>query len=73
MTSAKLITPIQAKRIQPSRFLSVADVALLLDVSQKTVRIWIKKQQLPHHRLGGLIRIAEDDLRAFLAMRRQVL
>jgi excisionase family DNA binding protein len=63
----------EPKTKQPSAFLSIADVALLLDVSQKTVRRWIEKEQLPHRRLGGLIRIADADLRAFLAMRRQVL
>jgi len=55
------------------RLLSVEDVAVALGVSQKTIRRWIEKEALPHHRLGGLIRIAEVDLRTFLAMRRQVL
>jgi excisionase family DNA binding protein len=73
MTPLKWDKPKEPKGGQPSRFLSVEAVALLLGISQKTVRRWIKKEQLPHHRLGGLIRIAEDDLRAFLAMRRQVL
>jgi excisionase family DNA binding protein len=57
----------------PKRFHSVATVARLLEVSEKTVRRWIDAGDLPHHRLGRQIRIADDDLRAFLAMRRQVL
>ena len=73
MTSIKANKPSESKGSPPSRFLSVAAVALLLGVSQKTVRTWITKEQLPHHRLGGLIRIAEDDLRAFLAVRRLIL
>jgi excisionase family DNA binding protein len=72
MSSTKAQKPNEPKAKQPSQFLSVVAVALLLGVSQKTIRRWIEKEQLPHHRLGGLIRIAEDDLRAFLATRRQV-
>jgi excisionase family DNA binding protein len=49
------------------RLLSVEGVALELQVSTKTVRRWIGAGLLAHHRLGRQIRIAEHDVRAFLA------
>jgi excisionase family DNA binding protein len=47
--------------------LTVKAVAAGLDLSEKTNRRWFKAGQLPHHRAGRQIRIAEDDPRAFLA------
>ena len=52
-------------------FRSVATVARELDVSEKTVRRWIVAGELPYHRLGRQIQVADDDLRSFLAMRRK--
>jgi excisionase family DNA binding protein len=47
---------------QAERFLSVAEVALRLDVSEKTVRRMIKRGDLRAQRVGRLIRVAERDL-----------
>jgi excisionase family DNA binding protein len=58
-------------RAKLQRFHSVTAVALELDVSEKTVRRWIVAGELPYHRLGRQIRVADDDLRSFLAMRRK--
>jgi excisionase family DNA binding protein len=49
------------------RFLSVAEVAKRLDVSERTVRRKIKSGELPAHRMGKLIRIGESGLSACLA------
>ena len=54
----------------PHRFLTIAEVAELLQVCTRTVRRWIKSGVLPAHRIGGVVRIAEADLLAFLALRR---
>ena len=43
----------------------------VVGLSAKTVRRWLKSGVLPFHRLGRQIRIAEADLLAFLADRRQ--
>ena len=53
------------------RFLSVADVAERLAVSVRTIRRWIVSGALPVHRFGAVIRIAEVDLRAFIALHRE--
>ena len=53
------------------RLFSVADTAQRLVVSARTVRRWIDEGQLPIHRLGRQIRIAEADLVAFIRQRRQ--
>jgi excisionase family DNA binding protein len=52
-------------------FYSVAEVAERLAVSPRTVRRWIHDGALVVHRLGRAVRIAETDLRAFLAMNRK--
>jgi excisionase family DNA binding protein len=51
--------------------LGVNEVAALLQVSSKTVRRWIERQELRTHRLGRQLRVAEEDLTTFLAQRRK--
>jgi excisionase family DNA binding protein len=51
-------------------FFTIAVVAERLDVATRTVRRWIKSGDLVVHRVGGIVRIAEGDLRAFLAAHR---
>jgi excisionase family DNA binding protein len=64
-----------SSRIQSShrddriRFFTIPEVAERLRVCTRTVRRWIKAGDLIAHRIGG-VRIAESDLRAFLALRR---
>ncbi len=50
--------------------LTVATTAERLDLSEKTVRRLIDSGDLVAHRIGRNVRIAEDDLRAFLYQRR---
>jgi excisionase family DNA binding protein len=49
----------------------VGEVAQRLQVSGKTVRRWIGRRELRAHRLGRQLRVAEDDLAAFLGQRRK--
>ena len=56
---------------RPLRLLTVPAVAGQLAVSEKTIRRWIERGELPMHRLGRSVRIAEDDLTAFLGGRRR--
>ena len=53
------------------RFFSVAKVAVILDMSQKSVRRDIKAGELPVHRFGRLLRVSEADLAAYIARRRR--
>jgi excisionase family DNA binding protein len=53
------------------KFFTIAEVADRLDVATRTVRRWIKGGELVVHRIGGVVRIAESDLRAFLALHRE--
>jgi excisionase family DNA binding protein len=48
------------------RFLSVAEVAKRLGVSEKTVRRKIASDDLPAHRVGKLLRVSERILTAYL-------
>jgi excisionase family DNA binding protein len=52
------------------KFYSIKAVAGALDVSPRTVRRWIANGALVVHRVDGVVRIAEGDLRAFLALHR---
>jgi excisionase family DNA binding protein len=54
------------------RLYTVAEVADQLKVSEKQIRRWIASGELVAHRLGRQLRIADADLRAFLAQRRIV-
>ena len=51
--------------------LSVNQVADLLNVSTKTVRRMIDERDLHHHRIGRIIRVSEEDLRAYINGTRQ--
>jgi len=50
-----------------ARFYSVEQVADFLEVSMRSVRRWIADGDLPAHRFGRAVRIAETDLKAFVA------
>ena len=54
-----------------SEFFTIAEVAEGLHVAPRTVRRWIKAGDLVVHRVGGVVRIAEGDLRVFLALHRE--
>lgn len=49
-----------------TRFYTVAQVANLLAVSQRSVRRWIAQGQLLAHKFGRQVRISEIDLRTFV-------
>jgi excisionase family DNA binding protein len=51
-------------------FFTVVEVAERLRVSTRTIRRWIDCGQLVAHRPGGVVRISENDLCAFLALHR---
>jgi excisionase family DNA binding protein len=53
------------------RYYTIKAVAEALDVSPRTVRRWIANGDLIVHRVDGVVRIAEGDLRAFLALHRE--
>ncbi|MCH9000490.1 MAG: helix-turn-helix domain-containing protein [Proteobacteria bacterium] len=53
-------------------FWTILDIAETLDVSKRTVQRWIASGDLVPHRFGRSVRIADGDLRTFLAQRRDV-
>jgi excisionase family DNA binding protein len=53
------------------RFFTIAEVAERLHVATRTVRRWIVAGDLVVHRAGAVVRVSEDDLRAFLALHRE--
>lgn len=57
-------------RGRPEAWLTVADVATTLKVTVRTIRDWISSGYLPASRVGRRIRIAPDDLRAFIERHR---
>jgi hypothetical protein len=54
------------------RFYDIRSVASSLDVSERTVRRWIANGDLIVHRVNGVVRASDPDLRAFLALHRDV-
>jgi excisionase family DNA binding protein len=58
-------------RGRPSRrFLTKSQIADLLGASVRSVSRWIARGDLTAHKLGTLVRVGEDDFRAFLARHR---
>ncbi len=55
---------------QAWRFFTVHQVAEILSVSTRSVRRWIANGELMTHKFNRQIRIADADLRAFLAAKR---
>jgi excisionase family DNA binding protein len=53
------------------QLLAVDDVAEQLKVSTKTVRRWIERGELRVHHLGRQLRVADEDVAAFLNARRR--
>jgi excisionase family DNA binding protein len=50
--------------------LSLREVAEQYGVCRKTISRWIKREGLPVHRVGRIVRVAEADAVAFMASRR---
>jgi len=78
VTGYDLLARSGATKIAPSRahrndikFYTVGEVAEMLHVAARTVRRWIDGGELVVHRFHRAVRIAESDLRAFLAVRRE--
>ena len=51
-------------------FFTIAEVAEFVEVVPRTVRRWIERKKLVAHHFGTVVRIAESDLRAFIARHR---
>jgi excisionase family DNA binding protein len=54
-----------------SPMLSINDVADITGVATRTVSRWIKGGKLVVHRFGRAVRVAEADLKVFLALHRE--
>ncbi len=54
------------------KFFTLGEVAEILNVCTRTVRRWIKSGELPVHRFGTAVRIAESDLKGFIARHRDI-
>ena len=59
-------------RRQRIQFFTIAQTAEMIGVATRTVRRWVEAGELIAHRFGRAVRIAEGDLRAFLAIHRKV-
>jgi excisionase family DNA binding protein len=60
----------RSQRAASMNFFTVAEVAERLEVSTRTVRRWIASGKLVAHHFGRAVRIAESDLKAFIAQHR---
>ena len=56
--------------LEPTKFFAITEVAEMVGVSTRSVRRWIKRDELAAHRFGASVRIAESDLRAFFSHHR---
>ncbi len=71
-TPRRRATPLRpASASRTPRLLSVRATADRLQVAEKTIRRLIAAGELPTHRIGGCVRVSEDDLLTFLSKARQ--
>ena len=54
-----------------SQFFTITEVAKLLAVSSRTIRRAIDSKELAAHHFGKTVRIAESDIKAFIARHRR--
>lgn len=52
-------------------FFTERSLAVYLSVSERTIRNWIRRGELPSYKLGAARRIDPADVDAFLAQRRE--
>ena len=67
-TTKKTRTQISESKTQP--LLRIRDVALHLQVTERTVRNWIAAGDLIAHRFGRLVRITPGELERFIKLHR---
>jgi excisionase family DNA binding protein len=56
---------------QPEAFFTERTLAAYLSVSDRTIRNWIRRGELPSYKLGASRRIDPSDVDAFLEARRE--
>jgi excisionase family DNA binding protein len=52
------------------KFYTIQEIADLLGISVRTVHRWTSRRELAAYKIGGVLRVSDDDLRAFLALHR---
>ena len=58
-------------RADPEGFFTERTLAAYLAVSDRTIRNWIRRRELPSYKLGASRRIDPSDVDAFLEARRE--
>jgi excisionase family DNA binding protein len=56
--------------LESTKFFAITEVAEMVGVSTRSVRRWIKRDELAAHRFGASVRIAESDLKVFFSQHR---
>ncbi|KPJ57908.1 MAG: hypothetical protein AMS16_00450 [Planctomycetes bacterium DG_58] len=59
------------ERREVKRFLNVKQLSELLAIAPTTIYQWVREERIPYHRLGRLVRFAEDDIDSWLRKRQQ--
>jgi excisionase family DNA binding protein len=66
------IRGMQRNHAAPPSFFTERTLAAYLAVSDRTIRNWIRRGELPSYKLGTARRIDPADVDAFLAQRREL-
>jgi excisionase family DNA binding protein len=64
--------PAMRRNAPPATFFTERTLAAYLAVSDRTIRNWIRRGELPSYKLGAARRIDPADVDAFLAQRREL-
>lgn len=60
-------TSVVASGREPTRLLTVSDVAECLRCSRQAVYRWVESGEIPHLKIGRLVRFLPDDVESFLS------
>jgi excisionase family DNA binding protein len=54
-----------SERLVAPRFHTIGGIAMMLQISERTVRRWIARGDLTTYKFGNVLRVSDDDLRRF--------
>lgn len=52
------------------KYLNVKDVAYVFDIHTQTIYTWVRKNRIPHYKVGGVIRFNPDQVIKWAKKRR---
>ena len=59
--------------MRKSPLMKVAQVSEMIDVKEKTIYDWVHKRQIPHLKLGRLVRFDRSEIESWLSTKKRTI